>query len=269
MAIVIRDDEIENIRVLRARMHIAKERDGDLQESELAQCSDVVLVRYLRARQHDLDKAEKMLTKTLLWRREVRPELVRCKACRENPRSHTFRCIGVDLQGRSVFYSSFTGIENRDADATVEHMIECLERVFPPEAPIQTYVWVQDCIGFSMSDMRSGSSLSAMKLFSDHYPERLGALMILDSPMFFSGLWRIVRSLIEVSKVSFVSLDKRERKFEEMFPPTLIARLNKEIEDSRSSQAMKVKEWWNEAPEVPTRVPGRQLQFANAGVSTK
>ena len=45
-------------------------------------CTDVCLVRYLRARQWNVDKAEKMLRETIKWRAEFRPDCITAEEIR-------------------------------------------------------------------------------------------------------------------------------------------------------------------------------------------
>lgn len=58
-----------------------KNNDPTCPHDGAALLDDVTLLRFLRARDHDLDKAQKMLENHLLWREKVRPDEIRGEVC--------------------------------------------------------------------------------------------------------------------------------------------------------------------------------------------
>uniref|UniRef100_A0A6T6NEM1 CRAL-TRIO domain-containing protein n=1 Tax=Timspurckia oligopyrenoides TaxID=708627 RepID=A0A6T6NEM1_9RHOD len=218
---------------------------------------DATYLRYLRARGMDIDKAYAMLIGTLKWRAKVHPETVVCKSCLSNHRSHSMRVIGRDIYSRPVFYSHFTGIENREPDDNIEHLMWMLESVFTSDInSAQQYVWVVDYTGFSVSDMNPSTGKKSLALFSDQYPERLGKAILLDSPYVFSGLWKILSPIIDSrthAKVEFVSLKNRSSAFK-IFDANLVERLDREIQEARNPKILKDKNWWVDVSEpCPSR----------------
>lgn len=62
-----------------------------------------------------------------------------------------------------------------------------------------TWVWVVDFTGYGFWHAMNGTSLASafLKTFSAHYPERLGAVLLVDTPGAFSVLLGAVRLIID------------------------------------------------------------------------
>eukprot|EP00871_Galdieria_phlegrea_P000566 jgi/Galph1/150/GphlegSOOS_G4932.1 len=218
-------------------------------------CTTFTLVRYLRARDHNLRLAREMLVETLQWRREVRPERMICKRCIQNPRSHTFRPLGIDKLGRPVLYSCFVGLEDRSADNNVKHLIYYLETIFS-NSFAESYIWVLDFVGFSAQDLNPTVGKKSLKLFSDHYPERLYLAIVVDAPLVFSSLWAILKPFISkntAKKIEFRKVKTVRPLLEELMPSELVDKFFQEFEENRNPEIAKDKQWWNLAPLPPPR----------------
>jgi len=196
-----------------------------------------------------------MLVETLQWRREVRPERMRCRMCLHNPRSHTFRPLGVDKVGRPVMYSCFVGLEDRDADNNVKHLIYYLETIFT-NSFAESYIWVLDFVGFSAQDLNPTVGKKSLKLFSDHYPERLYLAVVVDAPLVFSSLWAILKPFISkntAKKIEFRKVKTVRPLLEDLMPPELVAKFFQEFKENRDPEISKTKQWWNLPPLPPPR----------------
>ncbi|KAK4527094.1 hypothetical protein GAYE_SCF34G5016 [Galdieria yellowstonensis] len=230
-------------------------KDGYTSPLDESFCTTFTLVRYLRARDHSLRLARDMLVETLQWRREVRPERMRCRMCLHNPRSHTFRPLGVDKVGRPVMYSCFVGLEDRDADNNVKHLIYYLETIFT-NSFAESYIWVLDFVGFSAQDLNPTVGKKSLKLFSDHYPERLYLAVVVDAPLVFSSLWAILKPFISkntAKKIEFRKVKTVRPLLEDLMPPELVAKFFQEFKENRNPEISKTKQWWNLPPLPPPR----------------
>uniref|UniRef100_A0A7S1TLG4 CRAL-TRIO domain-containing protein n=1 Tax=Erythrolobus australicus TaxID=1077150 RepID=A0A7S1TLG4_9RHOD len=258
MALALEAGEREAVREVRALL----EKGGDLEKEGAAEfCSDATLLRFLRARKHQVELAHKMVRASIKWRADNRPLEVQCEACAQNPRSHTLREVGMDRELRPVFYSSFAGQQNKDADDNIDHIIMVLERTFDL-IPAQQLVWIIDVAGFSAGDLTPSTGKQALKLFGDHYPERLASVIVLDSPLVFSGLWRVLKQWIDPQthkKIQFVRMRDREAVFKAMFDDALFARIEAELADTRDEARLASKSWWEETPLPPPRLEGRKI----------
>eukprot|EP00183_Erythrolobus_madagascarensis_P006752 CAMPEP_0185843996 /NCGR_PEP_ID=MMETSP1354-20130828/329_1 /TAXON_ID=708628 /ORGANISM="Erythrolobus madagascarensis, Strain CCMP3276" /LENGTH=265 /DNA_ID=CAMNT_0028543599 /DNA_START=36 /DNA_END=833 /DNA_ORIENTATION=+ len=256
--------DAERVKVQQLREKV----EADFKESPMSAehrtfLTDITYTRYLRARGQNVDKAYAMLCTSLKWREKEAPASLVCAACMRNKRSHTMRCIGRDKLGRPVFYSHFTGVENRVPEENAHHLIWMLENCFAdePDTP-QQYVWVVDFVGFGRQDLNPAIGKKSLQVFSDQYPERLGKALILDSPMVFSGLWRILSAFIDAhthTKVEFVSMRSRKPAFDALMDAELVERLEAEISDARNPQKLKEKNWWTTAEEPCPSLKHAQL----------
>mmetsp|Transcript_6430 Transcript_6430/g.19470 ORF Transcript_6430/g.19470 Transcript_6430/m.19470 type:complete len:266 (+) Transcript_6430:62-859(+) len=240
-------EEQQKVEELRAVVE-KKER---LTEKNRTWLTDITYARFLRARNHNVNKAYKMLSNTIKWRKERCPEDVICTACRQNPRSHSLRAIGVDRIGRPVFYSCFH-VDNRNADDNIAHLTHLLEHVFELECVTeQNYVWVMDFEGFCAADLHPGFAIQAMKMFQSHYPERMGKVLAYSAPKSFSKLYRILNPFIDANtkkKVAFIDHQMNPKEFQELFDEPLSMRLQQEIKYARETPS---REFWRENPVPP------------------
>uniref|UniRef100_A0A6T6CE09 CRAL-TRIO domain-containing protein n=1 Tax=Compsopogon caeruleus TaxID=31354 RepID=A0A6T6CE09_9RHOD len=179
------DDEL----VMCERLRLRLESEPRMNDVNWKFCNEDTLVRYLRAWSHNEEKALQMLQRTLEWRDQVKHETVVCRSCLDDGASHSMRGVGIDLMGRPVFYSQFALIRNGESESNTEHLIFKLENVFKSEnVRHHSYVWIIDFAGFSRKDVSLSFAKHALKMFQDHYPERLGVAVLLD-PQLFSILY--------------------------------------------------------------------------------
>jgi hypothetical protein len=63
--------------------------------------------------------------------------------------------------------------------------------------PVEQWVWVSDFHGFGFSDLNPQIATTFLELSARHYPERLGAFLVVGAPFIFSGLWSVVQPLVD------------------------------------------------------------------------
>ncbi|PNH03892.1 Random slug protein 5, partial [Tetrabaena socialis] len=201
-----------------------------------AYCTDLQLLRYLRARDHHMDKALHMYLHSLQWRRGARPWALSNPATAANKLSSDARIVGWDLQGRVVVYSSFA----KSADRTPEHinivfLMEKANLCVNAGSP-GSVVWVNHFggrhkSGFGWRDCSPAFAWTAIDIFSNHYPECLATMIIVDPPSVFFGLWKVVHPLLPektARKGDFIHSSDEEQnavKFGAVFGPQLAAYL--------------------------------------------
>ncbi len=116
----ITDDELAMVTQLHQRLQHA----GVLASPEaVAYCSDTTLLRYIRAHEHQLDTAQRMLTATLTWRAAAKPWALVNEASLTNKRATNGRLLGLDHKGRVVVYSSLKHIDQRGPAEVCRHCI--------------------------------------------------------------------------------------------------------------------------------------------------
>jgi hypothetical protein len=172
------------------------------------------LLRFLRARRGNLKKAHKMLTGHLEWREKyIWPKLasnggkVGCPLCPNDPNAHSFTALGLDNKHRPVVYGGPARAANTGVEETTQHVVHFLEEMFrvhdaEPEnqwhSDRTTWCWIVDFKGFGFSHaMNVRQALSFSDILSNHYPERLGVLVLLDPPSVFSILLKAVQPVVD------------------------------------------------------------------------
>lgn len=192
---------------LKERMKLIVDADPKQYHNEFS------LKRYLRAFK-TVDAAFQAILKTNKWREEygVR-ELGETAAVKNN--SNKARVLRHrDMTGRPVIYipAKNHNASERDIDELTRFIVYCLEeacaRCF--EEVTDNLCIVFDLDGFSTSCMDYQLVKNLIWLLSKHYPERLGACLVINAPTFFSTIWPVIRAWLDentAKKVFFVDSD--------------------------------------------------------------
>jgi len=181
--------------------------------AQLQFLSDATLLRYLRARDSNLEAAAQMLEATLEWRArhfdsEDESER-RCRPCATDPRSHCFFQLFTDTAGRKVLYSCAARASNKDVDDNMMHMAWEIEHLFGGRNSASGKItWLIDMKGFGMRDLHPGMARAAFPMFANHFPERMSQIVLLNAPAIFSGLYKVILPLLDPvtkNKIVFLS----------------------------------------------------------------
>lgn len=186
------------------------------------------ILRYLVARQWNVKKATEMLTNSIAWEKEMDPANVVCQTCLKDPSSHIMQFSGWDLQHRPIIYVSYRYAKSRkDPDEAIMHNVETFE-VMKNLMPVGVEQWVSitDFVSYShWNDGAGGVGKKVIEVMQNHYPERLGAQILIDPPTTFWLLWKVLAAFIDEktkSKVVFAYTTKEPNIrdiFPKMFPP--------------------------------------------------
>ncbi|KAJ4331893.1 phosphatidylinositol transfer protein csr1 [Ascochyta clinopodiicola] len=203
---------------------------------------DALLLRFLRARKWDVEKALVMMVSTMHWRLEdmhVDDKIVKhgelgalaeagsttdAKAKKNDEdflvqlRMGKSYLHGLDKEGRPMC------IVRARLHKAGEQTEESLEKftVFTIETarlllrpPIDTATIVFDMTDFSMANMDYTPVKFMIKCFEANYPESLGTVLVYKAPWVFNAVWSIVRGWLDpvvAGKVSFVkNVDELEK----------------------------------------------------------
>eukprot|EP00035_Acanthoeca_spectabilis_P014841 m.291844 g.291844 ORF g.291844 m.291844 type:complete len:481 (+) comp16232_c0_seq5:10351-11793(+) len=171
--------------------------------------ADDSLFRYLRARNGDVKKAEKMLVKTLDWRLKERPDLLRA-ADFSPDEAATGKCrfAGMDRWGRPILVLDNTVENTTDVDVhmrllfwTTERMIR---RMKPPVEKQVMFVHLPDFSLWNAPPLKS--SKTSLAVFSLYYAERLGHHIWWQPPSYFSTFIAMIRPFIDPKTMAKVVL---------------------------------------------------------------
>uniref|UniRef100_A0A1I8IXH0 Thioredoxin domain-containing protein n=1 Tax=Macrostomum lignano TaxID=282301 RepID=A0A1I8IXH0_9PLAT len=158
---------------------------------------EVTLLRFLRAREWNLDAAEKQLRGAIDWRRSYK-----AADCRVMP----LRQVGFDL-GRPAgdLLSCFAQADakSNNTEDSIAHCTFLIENAKAHhEAGVTTWVFVIDCTGgitLPLCNPSLGSGV--IGVFSNFYPEHLERIVL------FHGVWSAIRVFIDpktVKKMKFI-----------------------------------------------------------------
>ena len=177
--------------------------------------------RFLRARCFNVEKALLMLHNDLIWREEYGIKKLQQQTLSDfatadfNPEELLVRLPilleGTDNLCRPVIYKAFgaaceisTLLTMTDQETLIRYHIWCNEQSILElnrlstvhSRNIETWQIVIDAMGWHLG-LANSSSMSFLKsiakIDSDHYPERLGRLTVVNAPWTLSGVWRVIR----------------------------------------------------------------------------
>eukprot|EP00929_Paragymnodinium_shiwhaense_P122025 TRINITY_DN9453_c0_g1_i1.p1 TRINITY_DN9453_c0_g1~~TRINITY_DN9453_c0_g1_i1.p1 ORF type:complete len:454 (-),score=87.03 TRINITY_DN9453_c0_g1_i1:679-1995(-) len=97
--------------------------------------SDLSLIRYLRARQHNEEAAAEVYGRTKLWREKAMPHKMHCPSCCANdPAGHDMKIVGIDAHAHPIIYGSIARASNTEAEGKVIHAICTIEKALAVSA---------------------------------------------------------------------------------------------------------------------------------------
>eukprot|EP00911_Craspedida_sp_UC1_P000349 UC1_evm1s269 len=231
-----------------------REAIKDVPDAEGYAEDERTLVRYLRARNWKVKKAADMLKASLLWRADYRPSTRSCTYCQERTGYHSWRQVGYDKEGRPVTYSCISQGETSGLvpEDCVLHAACLIENMVPScKQDASTYVWVLDFTGITMGSCNPRLALATNKLMANHYPERLGYVLLVNAPWLFNATWAAVKLAMDadtVAKIIFVKDSQLHDTLHERFPPELAEWTEKEIELNRRIKEVPHQVEWYKAP---------------------
>ena len=193
-------------------------------------------LRFLRARKFDVTKAYAMVTADIAWRadklmlrRRTSVEVLGCDSQSMYAFFPTWM-QGFDKQQRPVSYRQFGKFEiskvlqltsmdkliRFHAWETEAAVRLSLERSRSLGYNLETFVLVVDAAGWSLK-LATGEAFTFIKGMastdSDHYPERLGTMLLINAPSVLSFAWRIIQTFLDdvtKSKIKIMGTDPKE-----------------------------------------------------------
>ncbi|KAM3070127.1 phosphatidylinositol transfer protein csr1 [Clarireedia jacksonii] len=195
---------------------------------------DALLLRFLRARKWDVDKALVMMISTMRWRAldmHVDDDIIKNGelAALEDEKStdankkklgegflaqmRTGKSFlhGHDKAGRPMcFVRARLHKQGEQSEESLERytvfIIESARMFLEP--PVDTACIVFDLTGFSLANMDYAPVKFMIKCFEANYPESLGVVLVHRAPWVFQGIWKIIRGWLDpvvASKVHFTN----------------------------------------------------------------
>eukprot|EP01112_Ceratiomyxa_fruticulosa_P008510 TRINITY_DN2205_c0_g1_i1.p1 TRINITY_DN2205_c0_g1~~TRINITY_DN2205_c0_g1_i1.p1 ORF type:complete len:327 (-),score=67.84 TRINITY_DN2205_c0_g1_i1:28-1008(-) len=190
-------------------------QDALVTEYERNWCTEMMLCRYLRARNYDLDKSEKMLRDTIAWRREYKPMCITAEDIMiELKNEGKLYRNGKDKLGRPIIYmrpgKDNTGVPEKDVK--IRYLVYLLEKCIMSMDEAkgeEKLAWMVDYKNYSQLTGMGMTKMAfeVLNIVQNHYPERLGVAYMVNAPWAFSIFWAMLTpfmSEVTKSKLTFV-----------------------------------------------------------------
>ncbi|CAM0875066.1 unnamed protein product [Alopecurus aequalis] len=179
-------------------------------------CNEACLIRYLEARNWNVDKSRKMLEESLKWREANRPEAIRWSDVSvEAETGKMYRLSFPDREGNSVVVMRPTKQNTTSHGGQLRHLIYTLENAILslPEGQ-DKMVWLIDFTGWTLAHAAPiKTSRESMSVLQNHYPERLAIAFLLNAPKVFEASFKVLKRLVDpksVKKLNFVYMENEE-----------------------------------------------------------
>ncbi|GAB1313188.1 CSR1-phosphatidylinositol transfer [Madurella fahalii] len=193
----------------------------------LADHPDVLVLRFLRARKWDVQKALAMLVSAVNWRhgRRLEDDIIRkgdsvgmTKEQTADEKSfmaqyHSGKAYvrGTDNEGRPVFIIKVRLHDPKlqspeSMEMFVLHNIETIRSMI--RHPNEKSCLIFDLTGFGLKNMDFHVVKFLVQVFEARYPEYLGVVLVHNAPFIFWGVWNIIKPWLDpviASKINFTS----------------------------------------------------------------
>jgi len=185
--------------------------EEEISEANMLLASEVDMLRFLRARQCDVDRATEMAVASIKWRASVKPWAIVPENIPEALPSGVWRWAGYTKSGMPILHvdcenwkpSQYYGVEEYIRylgyvlEGAVGRMGEGVQRVF-------VIYWIPKLNMEMMKPRAMECAQTLMKVMQDQFPERLGAAVVCNAPAMFSAMWKAVQGWIDpVTKAKF------------------------------------------------------------------
>ncbi|XP_038881392.1 phosphatidylinositol transfer protein 3-like [Benincasa hispida] len=172
-------------------------------------CSEASILRYLKARNWNTKKANKMLKETLKWRLDYKPEKIIWEdIAQEAKTGKIYRANYTDKQGRTVLVMRPSSQNTESTTGQIRYLVYCMEHAILSSNSTDGYmVWLIDFHGWNTSCLSLKVTRDTAHVLQNHYPERLGLAILYNPPKVFESFWVMVRPFLEsktFKKVKFV-----------------------------------------------------------------
>lgn len=179
--------------------------------------SDASIIRFLKARNWNTNKAARMLKEAMKWRMQYKPEKIRWNdIATEAVTGKLYRANFYDKHGRTVLVMR-PGLKNTSStELQIKYLVYCLENaILGLKAGQEQMVWLIDFQSWNMSSISVNVTRETAHILQNCYPERLALGILFNPPKIFESFWLMVKPFLEKKtyrKVKFVYSDKPESK---------------------------------------------------------
>ncbi|BBN04121.1 hypothetical protein MPTK1_3g02130 [Marchantia polymorpha subsp. ruderalis] len=188
-----RDAQCELVEPLR---QLVEQRGGDVESAD-----DRELLRFLRSRSMDMDKAAAAFVSHQKWRSEYVPKgrFTEADLPTELDAKKSY-WIEQDKKGRPVLLTLGRNhvYNKQDPGEFTRFLVYALDKAIAGAPPnTHNFLTVVDLKGIGVKNLDSKSLLVAFEVLQNHYPDRIDKIFMVNAPLIFNGLWKVVSKLID------------------------------------------------------------------------
>ncbi|KAL9243357.1 hypothetical protein vseg_017253 [Gypsophila vaccaria] len=178
------------------------------------EADDLMLRRFLRARNLNVEKAVPFFLKYQKWRKSFVPKGYISEAEVQDDLAHNKVLFGgLDKKGRPLtVLLARRHVQNSKVGGLEEFKRYCvyvLDKIVSRiPAGLEKFVVVVDLKGFGYSNTDIRGYIGAFSILQDCYPERLDKLLLVDAPKVFMIMWKMIYPFIDdntKTKIEFVN----------------------------------------------------------------
>ncbi|XP_074316500.1 uncharacterized protein LOC141652800 [Silene latifolia] len=180
---------------------------------------DLMLRRFLRARDLDVEKASSLFLKYLKWKKSFMPNgHISEDEIKYDLSQNKLFIGGLDKIGRPItlVYGGrhFQNPKSGGLDEFKKFCAYTLEKIIGRMPPGQEkFTAIADVKGWGYSNSDIRGYLGALSVLQDCYPERLGKMFIVHAPKVFMTVWKMIYPFIDDNtKKKIVFVDSKQLK---------------------------------------------------------
>eukprot|EP01133_Synstelium_polycarpum_P010315 gene10315-12027_t len=200
----------------------AKLAELELDEQEkkwLSVDCDMMVLRYLRAREYDLHLAFELFKGTMAWRKSYKPFDITPESLAHEASTGKQYVHGKTLDGRPSIYMRPVLENTKNFEKQIQLVVYTLERaveMMEASKGVEQIVLMIDFKDYSVFNAPPMSqSKQTLDILGNHFPERLGIAFLIDPPYVFNIFWNLIIPFVNkntAKKVVFVKGDKAKQK---------------------------------------------------------
>ncbi|EJD07682.1 CRAL/TRIO domain-containing protein [Fomitiporia mediterranea MF3/22] len=178
--------------------------------------ASVVLMKFLRARDLNVENAKAMLVKTLKWRIEFKTDDILKEEFPQDVFGNLGHIYGKDKEGRPVTYNLYGGNQDLkavfgDVDRFIRWRVQLMEKgiALIDFENIDQMVQVHDYEGVGLRSRDANSkkaAATASTIFQDYYPEFLYKKFFVNVPAIFNWIFWLFKPIISAQTLAKMSV---------------------------------------------------------------
>ncbi|KAL0481718.1 hypothetical protein AKO1_012385 [Acrasis kona] len=212
--VILSESEREALEQFNNRINeLSKQRDSEHTEA--------ALLRWLRARKFDVDKAFDMYKEFLEWREEKGIERLCLDDFGPILNTNAVSFMGEDKKGRMsiVIFPARHTPGTMDCNELEKLMAFVIEILATKMVKSEKITIVFDYDGWGLSCVDSNVDKVIMHVGQNNYPERLGEALLMRPPWYFSTVWSIIKVFLDEKTKNKFQMLKHMSELTEKFTP--------------------------------------------------